>query len=48
VGIPRSLLRFGALQCYDNIRQDRLPLALRDESPSPLTWRMIDGTWVRG
>ena len=48
VGIPRSLLRFGALQCYDNIRQDRLPAALRDPSPSPQTWRMVDGAWVRG
>lgn len=48
VGIPRSLLRFGALQCYDGVRQDRLPPALRDQSPSPLTWRTIDGNWLKG
>ncbi|OGJ64565.1 ketoglutarate semialdehyde dehydrogenase [Candidatus Peribacteria bacterium RIFCSPHIGHO2_02_FULL_53_20] len=31
VGIPRSLERFAALQCYDNVRQDRLPPTLRDK-----------------
>ena len=47
VGIPRSLLRFGALQCFDNVRQDRLPAALQDAPPQG-TWRCIDGTWTRG
>lgn len=47
VGIPRSLLRFGALHCYDGVRQDRLPPLLRDQLPSPLTWRMVDGSWIK-
>ena len=47
VGIPRSMLRFGVLHCYDNVREDRLPPALRDQSGSAQMWRMIDGNWVR-
>jgi hypothetical protein len=31
VGIPASLRRFAMLQCYDNVRPDRLPL-LRDKN----------------
>jgi alpha-ketoglutaric semialdehyde dehydrogenase len=31
VGFPASITRFAALQCYDNVRQDRLPLYLRLE-----------------
>ncbi len=34
VGIPRSIQRFCALQCYDGVRQDRLPAALRDDAPA--------------
>jgi alpha-ketoglutaric semialdehyde dehydrogenase len=30
VGIPASLRRFAALQCYDNVRPSRLPPQLRD------------------
>jgi NADP-dependent aldehyde dehydrogenase len=30
VGIPTSLRRFAALQCYDNVRPHRLPAALHD------------------
>jgi 2,5-dioxopentanoate dehydrogenase len=48
VGIPASLTRFAALQCYDNVRQNRLPAVLHDEIENSLTWRVIDGTWVRG
>ncbi len=48
VGIPRSMLRFGALHCYDNVREDRLPPALRTEAVSARMWRVIDGEWVRG
>jgi alpha-ketoglutaric semialdehyde dehydrogenase len=47
VGIPASLRRFGALQCYDNIRPGRLPVALRDKNPVGKTWRLIDGTWTQ-
>lgn len=48
VGIPASLRRFGALQCYDNVRPDRLPAVLQDKSPNPAMWRQIDGNWTRG
>lgn len=48
VGIPASMKRFGALHCYDNIRQDRLPAILQDQSPNPAMWRIIDGNWTRG
>jgi NADP-dependent aldehyde dehydrogenase len=30
VGIPASMRRFGFLACYDNVRPERLPAALRD------------------
>jgi NADP-dependent aldehyde dehydrogenase len=45
VGIPASLLRFGALQCYDNVREARLPAELRNKNPGGL-WRNIDGQWT--
>ena len=45
VGIPASLRRFAALQCYDNVRADRLPAALRDQNPTGHTWRLLDGQW---
>jgi alpha-ketoglutaric semialdehyde dehydrogenase len=48
VGIPASLLRFGALHCYDNVVGDRLPPALRDEAPNPLMWRCVDGAYKQG
>ena len=47
VGIPGSLLRFGMLQCYDNIRADRLPDILKPENPDQV-WRLIDGQWSQG
>ncbi len=45
VGIPGSLLRFGALHCYDNVRPQRLPVELQDANPTGETWRLIDGKW---
>lgn len=45
VGIPASLLRFGMLQSYDNVRAGRLPAVLRDDYEGP-TQRLIDGRWV--
>ncbi len=47
VGIPASLLRFGALHCYDNVRAHRLPPELRDENPNGHMWRSIDGVWTQ-
>lgn len=44
VGIPAAMLRFGMLQCYDAVRQDRLPEILRDSYEGP-TQRLIDGVW---
>ncbi|HEX4322319.1 MAG TPA: aldehyde dehydrogenase family protein [Acidobacteriaceae bacterium] len=48
VGIPTSLPRFAMLQCYDGVREDRLPPVLRNTISNPKTWRSIDGAWVRG
>ena len=45
VGVPGSLLRFGKLTSYDNIRPHRLPALLQDASPTDKTWRLIDGQW---
>jgi len=48
VGIPASLLRFGALHCYDNVRHHRLPPELQDKNPTGRMWRIIDGEWTQG
>jgi alpha-ketoglutaric semialdehyde dehydrogenase len=48
VGIPAAITRFAALQCYDGVREDRLPLILRDAIANATTWRSIDGAWVKG
>jgi NADP-dependent aldehyde dehydrogenase len=47
VGIPASLRRFAALHCYDNVRHDRLPGALRNQNPNGSMWRLIDGAWTQ-
>jgi NADP-dependent aldehyde dehydrogenase len=47
VGIPASLRRFGALECYDNVRPERLPAILQDANPTA-AWRLIDGGWTHG
>ncbi|HIG27468.1 MAG TPA: aldehyde dehydrogenase (NADP(+)) [Verrucomicrobiales bacterium] len=46
VGIPASLIRFSALQCYDAVRSSRLPVVLQDTNPTGKTWRRIDGEWT--
>ncbi len=47
VGIPASLRRFGMLQSFDNVREDRLPSALRDRNPTGKLWRLIDDHWTQ-
>ncbi|WP_437206865.1 aldehyde dehydrogenase (NADP(+)) [Planctomicrobium sp. SH664] len=47
VGIPASLRRFAMLQCYDNVRESRLPPLLKNENPGERAWRLIDGQWTR-
>jgi NADP-dependent aldehyde dehydrogenase len=44
VGIPAALRRFAVLECYDNVREPRLPTILRDTNASG-AWRFIDGAW---
>lgn len=44
VGIPAAIQRFTALRSYDNVRQSRLPVELRDANPLGI-WRRVDGTW---
>ena len=46
VGIPGSLRRFTVLQCFDNVREHRLPPELRNGNPGGV-WRRIDGTWTQ-
>lgn len=47
VGLPASLLRFGMLQCFDNVRPHRLPPALRDQNPTGQMWRLVDKEWTQ-
>lgn len=46
VGMPGTIRRFAMLQCYDNVRHDRLPELLRDPAPQTETWRFVDGQWT--
>ena len=46
VGIPASMRRFAMLECYDNVRSERLPAELKDKNPNGSMWRFIDGTWT--
>ena len=48
VGIPASMVRFGALHCYDNVRAHRLPAELQDQNPTGKMWRSIDQVWSQG
>ena len=45
VGIPAALRRFGALECFDQVRAHRLPPYLQDINPNGTLWRFIDGQW---
>ncbi|HEY1848753.1 MAG TPA: aldehyde dehydrogenase family protein, partial [Opitutaceae bacterium] len=47
VGMPASLRRFAQLQCYDNVREDRLPPCLRARNPNGTMWRLVDGQWTQ-
>ncbi|OYP35510.1 aldehyde dehydrogenase (NADP(+)) [Rhodopirellula sp. MGV] len=46
VGIPASLIRFGKLTSFDNVRAARLPALLADKNPTGKTPRRIDGVWT--
>ncbi len=46
VGVPGSLLRYGKLTSYDNVRPNRLPAILQDKNPTGATWRLVDGAWT--
>ncbi|MGD0442732.1 MAG: aldehyde dehydrogenase (NADP(+)) [Edaphobacter sp.] len=48
VGIPAAMKRFARLDCYDAVRQKRLPSILQDTIANPGTWRSINGTWIKG
>ncbi len=45
VGMPHSIFRFAMLQCYDNVRSDRLPQLLQDDNPLGVA-RRVDGQWT--
>lgn len=44
VGMPGAIHRFAQWQSYDNVRDDRLPVELRDANPAGAQ-RMVDGVW---
>jgi len=46
VGIPASLRRFAMLQCFDQVRANRLPPLLQDANPLG-AWRLVDGNWTQ-
>ncbi|MDQ8182168.1 aldehyde dehydrogenase (NADP(+)) [Pelagicoccus sp. SDUM812005] len=46
VGFPASVIRFSALHSYDNVREHRLPLALRKKNPSGSLNRLVNGKWT--
>jgi NADP-dependent aldehyde dehydrogenase len=48
VGIPAALRRFAMLECFDQVRPQRLPALLRDTPPHDRVWRLVDGEWRRG
>jgi len=48
VGFPAAMRRFTTLQCYDNVREGRLPAALKNKNPHGAMWRAIDGQWTKG
>jgi NADP-dependent aldehyde dehydrogenase len=48
VGIPTAMTRFAKLDCYDAVRQERLPAILRDTITNPNAWRSINGAWIKG
>lgn len=47
VGIPATIHRFSMLQCYDNVRPQRLPEALQPKNPNGNLWRYIDGMYTQ-
>ena len=48
VGIPGSIRRFAMLECYDGVRDGRLPVSLRNKNPDGKLWRSIDGVPSQG
>ncbi len=44
VGMPGAIHRFAQWQSYDNVRDDRLPIELRDANPVGAQ-RLVDGVW---
>ena len=45
VGLPAAIRRFAMLQCYDNVREARLPEILRNAAVEGV-WRFVDETWT--
>ncbi|MGN7918509.1 aldehyde dehydrogenase (NADP(+)) [Lysobacter sp. 22409] len=45
VGLPAAIRRFAALHCYDHVRDELLPLELRDRNPGGIA-RQVDGRWT--
>jgi 2,5-dioxopentanoate dehydrogenase len=41
------LRRFAVLECFDNVRPNRLPEILTNKNPGGRAWRFIDGAWTQ-
>ena len=48
VGIPASLRRFAILECYDNVREYRLPVELQNKNSIEGLARFVDQEWTTG
>ena len=48
VGFPAAIRRFAQLQCYENVRPNRLPIVLQNANPNGTVWRFVDGVWSQG
>ncbi len=45
-GMPAAIQRFTIMNCYDGVRQDRLPADLKDTRPAVKMIRFIDGEYT--
>ena len=48
VGFPACVRRFSMLECFDGVREEHLPETLRNQNPTGVLWRFVDGTWTQG
>ena len=47
IGFPGSILRFTSVQCYENVKENRLPDELKNANPTGTMWRLVDHHWTQ-